>query len=527
MRQKFFYPVLLFIALLAGGSCNLPEGPDLGKGTLTLLLPGTAAPAFDKAAGGASRSVLADTVIGTLKYRVTVTGSGDPQTLEEVGGSGTTVYLEAGTWTIAAEAYTGDPPVTAGSGSVTVTVVAGQNSSVTIPMRLAPAYEAGLTGIYIHNEAELRRIGAAENGLAIDDPARTFYLVKDIVLTEPWTPIGGPGDPFKAVFDGQGHTITVKSFSGAKKADNAVLLGFFALVEGAAIKNITIKYELENPVDISTGDGSTHDSHAGGAAGSADNSSFEKIHVAGDFSVKADGNGSLNVGGIAGKTGGSTGSSITASSAAGKKIEGITSGGNSNIGGIAGITGGKDSIENCYVWAAVSSGAVAKETAGGIAGTSDGTISKCYAAGTVQSKGTNPAVYIGGIAGHSGGTGKVNGCAVLVSKLDGGPSTSKNVSAISGYGTLSGNYSRASIIYNRTGSPDPGAAAKDGEGKPLAAFKSQALYAGWDFTAGTGVWKFLPAGSDYVYPVLSWQAATPQSGLEEAPEGGADIGIAW
>ncbi|MDR1596614.1 MAG: FapA family protein [Treponema sp.] len=523
MRQKIFYLVLPLIALLAGGSCTLPGGPDFEKGTLTLLFPESPVqgdPVYSKAPG-ISRSVLSDSFIDTLVYRLTFTRSTGSDVFLEAGGGGTTVTLDVGRWTVEAAAYApGEPTTPVGSGSVPITVIAGQNGSIRIPMQVDPVYEAELTEIFIHNEAELRRVGAAENGLAISGAGRTFYLEDDIALTQAWTPIGGPGDPFKAVFDGQGHTVTVKSFSGAKKADNAVLLGFFALVEGAAIKNITVKYELEGPVDISTGDGSTHNSYAGGVAGSADNSSFKNIHVAGNFSVKADGNGELNVGGIAGKTGGSTGSVITASYAAGI-VEGITSGGNVYSGGIAGSTGGKDRVENCYVWAAVSSGAVTKETAGGIAGTNDGTISKCYAAGTVQSKGTNPAVYIGGIAGHGDGT--VRACASLVSKLDGGSSTSKNVSAISGYGTLSGNYSRTSIIYNRTDSPGLGANAKDGEGKPLAGFKAQALYAGagWDFTAETGVWKFLP---DCDYPVLSWQTAAPQSGLEEAPEGGIEIG---
>jgi hypothetical protein len=470
-----------------------------------------------------------DTFIETLKYRVTaVDGSGETVVIEADGG-GTTIPLKEGDWAITAEAYvSSDPGTTVGSGSSNVTIVAGQNVSREISMTVAPAYEKGLTVIYIHNEADLRRIGATENGLAIDDPNRAFYLENDIVLTEPWTPIGNGGAPFKAAFDGQGHTITVRSFAGTKKADNAVYLGFFALVEDAAIKNITIKYELDGQVDISTGAGSTYSgSHAGGAAGRADNASFENIHVAGNFSVKADGNGELNVGGIAGKTGGSTGSSIKASYVTGI-VEGITPGGNSNSGGIAGVTGGKDLIENCYVWAAVSSGAGSKETAGGIAGTNDGVISKCYASGTVQSKGTNPAVYIGGIAGYGGGTGRVGSCAALVSKLDGGPSTStsKSVRAISGYGAVSGNYSRSSIIYNRTGSPDPGAGNRDGRQEPLAGFKSQTLYAaaGWDFTAGTGDWKFLP-GCDY--PVLSWQTTAPQSGFEDAPEGGAEIEIGW
>jgi hypothetical protein len=84
-------------------------------------------------------------------------------------------------------------------------------------------------------------------------------------------------------------------------------------------------------------------------------------------------------------------------------------------------------------------------------------------------------------------------------------------------------------ILNADNPREPGIDARDGEDKPLEDFKTQTLYetAGWDFTAGSGDWKFLPAGSGYDYPVLSWQDAKPGFALEEARQGGLDLEIEW
>jgi hypothetical protein len=79
-------------------------------------------------------------------------------------------------------------------------------------MTVDPAYEALLTEIYIHNEAELRRIGAAVNGLAIGNPARTFYLENNINLTQPWDPIGDDTTPFMANFDGDTSKLCPRRF---------------------------------------------------------------------------------------------------------------------------------------------------------------------------------------------------------------------------------------------------------------------------------------------------------------------------
>ncbi|MDR1353591.1 MAG: hypothetical protein LBK05_09955, partial [Treponema sp.] len=184
----------LLCAVLAG-SCNLPPEPAGEEGTLTLILPRVSAPGT---AAAASRSVLANTFIGTLIYRVTLTNSSIGTTVIDPVGGGTTVSLKTGDWAIEALAYvSGAPGTTVGTGAASVTIEAGQDTTKTISMSVDPAYEAALLDIYIHNEAELRRIGAAANGLAIDDPGRTFYLENSIVLEQPWTPIGNGSTPFK------------------------------------------------------------------------------------------------------------------------------------------------------------------------------------------------------------------------------------------------------------------------------------------------------------------------------------------
>jgi hypothetical protein len=209
---------------------------------------------------------------------------------------------------------------------------------------------------------------------------------------------------------------------------------------------------------------------------------------------------------------------------------------NAYAGGIAGVADNGTTIENCYAWANVSSSATYGETAGGIAGTSDGTISKCYAAGTVRSKGLVPYTVVGGIAGNGTGSATISACMALISELDGGPSTSVSRTANAIYasssGTLSGNYalpvsgssgSDVMWIYNNTNATDPGINARDGDAQLLSDFKDPTtpnIYtgAGWDFG---GVWKFI---SGWDYPVLKWQEAAPGATMEAA---GVEVEIDW
>jgi hypothetical protein len=400
---------LLCAVVLSLNSCDLPGGPDTagGRGTLTLHLPKTTvqgAGALNTAAG-VSLSVLSDSAIGGLTYHVTLTGPGGIQTLE-AGEGGTTLFLDAGTWTIEAVAYDpGDLTTPVGSGSAVIAVVAGQNSSVRIPMTIDPAYEVTLTEIYIHNEAELRRIGT---DFAIDGSFITaFYLENDIVLTQSWTPIGEDSDhPFKAVFDGQGHSITVKSFSGPRLDGNAAGLGFFAYVDSATIQDLTINYELGGPVvDMRTGAGSTYyGGYAGGVAGRAENASFEDIQVTGNFSVVFDGDTSLYAGGIAGEA--NYGVTITNCRVTG------TIGGTSDsylaIGGIAGYisnpsyVAGWDISESSFTGTISGNSPGGNIEVGGIAGyMMNVEITGCHAStGTISGNSPSGSVQMGGIAGY-------------------------------------------------------------------------------------------------------------------------------
>jgi hypothetical protein len=133
---------------------------------------------------------------------------------------------------------------------------------------------------------------------------------------------------------------------------------------------------------------------------------------------------------------------------------------------------------------------------------------------------------LGGIAGNSSMS--VSICMALVSEIDGGAATAgtKYCYAIGGdLYYLSGNYalefSPTEVdgkiwIHGDSHVPDPGLTNKDGYSTPLDDFEIQTTYttAGWNFTSGTEDWKFLPAGSGYDYPVLSWQNSPPADPAE-------------
>jgi hypothetical protein len=430
-------------------------------------------------------------------------------------------------------------------------------------MKVDPAYEGLLTKIYIHTEEDLRRVADGDFDIS---GGIEFYLERDIVLTRPWTPIGDSTTPFGSDFYGNGHTITIHSFSD--DALNSMYLGLFGDTNGANIRNLTIVYN--NLTAASSYSGAQW---VGGLAGFATNTSINGVHVKGTIRYTASDN--LHIGGLVGSAGDNSGLSadttiatssftgtvtgntptsgceaggiagsmddaeITACFVEGRikaeavvsNVGGITGGMNSsfssikksyavgiaesvtaasysNAGGIAGISSGI--IENCYAWAEVSSNSTYEETAGGIAGTNQGTISTCHAAGTVQSKGNNPTTYIGGIAGNSN-SGLVNSCMALVSEVDAGflanltTRDGHKIACTSFPGNLTGNFVQANMqVKNYTLTPND---TRDGTSKPLADFKSSSFYTtsgvNWDFS---NTWKFL---SGYDYPVLNWQNRAP------------------
>ena len=101
--------------------------------------------------------------------------------------------------------------------SVTATAWAEQ------PTPPAVAEKGGTTYTDLHQALE-----EAKNG-------GTVKLLRDVELTDTWTPVGDSSTPFKGVFDGDGHKIT------GLKINTGSYIGLFGYVgEGATIKNVNL-----------------------------------------------------------------------------------------------------------------------------------------------------------------------------------------------------------------------------------------------------------------------------------------------
>jgi hypothetical protein len=412
LTKRIWNPALFIAGLLLLAACDFAPRPEDGQGNLTVIL--------GDSAGG--RSVLPDSFIGALKYRLSLSGPGGTVNRDATTGSASFSLLD-GAWTVTAKAYAANDTAYAtvvGSGSETVTITAGQYQSVIITMAVDSAYENTLTDIYIHNEAELRRIGAAVNGLAINNPAVTFHMVNDITLTQPWTPVGdGPVyDPvsgvmidysFKAIFDGHGHTITIDAFSDLSKK----YIGFLGYTNGATIKDLNITYKLAgtpaNPLDITA----DTDAYIGGVAGCAYDTRFENLTVDGSIIVKSTNSGCtiFYAGGIAGEINEDTSGAATGTVITGCQVTGtvaVLEGDMVNVGGLAGrdYFGLANAISNSSFTGTVKAVTTRNNNTGGVlAGGLGGdltrtSISSSYAVGTVEAKGQY--AWVGGIAGDAG-----------------------------------------------------------------------------------------------------------------------------
>ena len=101
--------------------------------------------------------------------------------------------------------------------SVTATAWAEQ------PTPPAGAEKGGTTYTDLHQALE-----EAKNG-------GTVKLLRDVELTDTWTPVGDSSTPFKGIFDGDGHKIT------GLKINTGSYIGLFGYVgEGATIKNVNL-----------------------------------------------------------------------------------------------------------------------------------------------------------------------------------------------------------------------------------------------------------------------------------------------
>jgi hypothetical protein len=373
---------------------------------------------------------------GKVNFSATVTGSPvtPPQNVNWSVSGNTTMatYIANGVLTVAANE----------TGSLTV-----RATSVADPTQY---YEAQVTV----NPVVYTEIGTIEELKAISSGLSGKYkLTANLELTD-WTPIGSSaGTAFSGVFDGNGKTITLKSFASTALSTN--YLGIFGYVKGvsadsqAVLKNLNIASEVTG-----TAFSGNTDKYAGPLIAYAENAEISGIAVSGNFALSAPRN--IVCGGIVGYSKGTSAAiegcsftgNITATSDA-------TTGYAGTAGGIAGETGTSTVlITGCRAGgvvsvAGISTHANALPQAGGIAGKNVGTIARSYFIGEVKADSSAAKARAGGIVGSNSATDPIEDC------WSHGQVKSVNAAGgIIGYGFGSARrcYSTASVIC--TGSTD-------------------------------------------------------------------------
>jgi hypothetical protein len=322
---------------------------------------------------------------------------------------------------------------------------------------------------------------------------RAVIAPEMIDLPDPWGPPVFDGRPFAGVFDGNGHTISHLTISGAS------YLGLFGeICSGANISNLGLEAVDVNGTDHSIGGLVGSNGHLYGEGGILTNC-YSTGTVSGDE----------NVGGLVGGNDGtisicSTNANVFACGRYGY-----------NVGGLVGYNGG--SITTSYSTGTVSVCSSNSSNfgyygynVGGLAGSNGGSITTSYSTGPVSGEGS-----VGGLVGYNGGsiTTSYSACTVsgigwaiggLVGRNRGGSATATVSTCFWDIET--------SGLLNMCGSQvDDAMGCDDSYGKTTAEMQraSTFLEVGWDFVGETAngtedIW-WIDEGKDY--PRLWWEAA--------------------
>ena len=190
-----------------------------------------------------------------------------------------------------------------------------------------------------------------------------------------WNPIGTEDNPFRGVFDGDGHSITFTQTIHITSSSGTVYGGLFGYVGSATIKNLGVNWLGKNEIAVG------EENYTGLIVSSNDNSNI------------------VAIGGIAGGIMGTIYNCYNTGAIngiVGKQSDGVG-------GGIAGQVMG--TIYNCYNTGAINvigGGQAQMIVIGGIAGNAyDTTIINCYNTGAINGIGgkQSDGIVIGGIAG--------------------------------------------------------------------------------------------------------------------------------
>jgi len=294
----------------------------------------------------------------------------------------------------------------------------------------------------------------------------SYKLAKSFDLDSlTWTPIGSVEQPFKGVFDGDGHTI-----KGLFINTDLGYQGLFGYLLEGTVKNINI---LDG--NITAGNVMINNDYNGGIVGYNNNGTIEGCTIAGTLTNTGNGFGGIagymkgtkakivncenkalivsgfgcRIGGIVGYvTGGvvdhcrntgsfNSGESYYTGGIAGQSYNSsiLNCGNTANIngqflvGGVVGYNAPQSLVINCYNTGNVEGFTFMDENSGssmgGIVGCNVGTISNCYNAGTITSPSTVEGNYIGGVVGLND-AGIVNYCYYLKNCAKDGASMYQN-----------------------------------------------------------------------------------------------------
>ncbi|MDV0445471.1 hypothetical protein MmiAt1_10510 [Methanimicrococcus sp. At1] len=239
---------------------------------------------------------------------------------------------------------------------------------------------ADINVIPISSESDLKKIGSNEYD-AVNDYWYTmnanYVLVKDIEITENWTPLGKYGNYFTGTFEGSGHTISDLTID----LPDTSYIGLFGAADGASFSNISL-------VDVNIAGNKS----VGSLVGNVWDSDFINCSVSGDVSVTAEND-------CAGGLVGSAESYGTIANITNCSVSGIVSViAENDAGGFVGSISGNISVTNCSVSGLLN--AEADSNIGGFAGSVyNAVFTNCSVSGPLFA--TAESDNAGGFAGYA------------------------------------------------------------------------------------------------------------------------------
>ncbi|MDR0560161.1 MAG: hypothetical protein LBG92_08310 [Prevotellaceae bacterium] len=278
-----------------------------------------------------------------------------------------------------------------------------------------------LSAVCVFAQTEIRTADELA-AMCKDETSRwgSYILLNDITV-ENWKPVGSSDTPFEGLFNGSGHTVTVKSIVQGEtegKLLDYTPQGLFAVIgKNGSVKNL----KIEGEIDCNSG---TLTLYAGAVAGKNYGMIMNCVSCC-NITVKGGKINFLNI----------QATRALGALATGGKMVLYTNG--AYAGGLAGINSGE--IKNCHSSSNIYIDGEGIKCGGGIAGGSGsdagGIVAQCIATGTVTTTGKGGAgtkgYYrgAGGIAGQNCGV--IKNCVALNKAL-----TASHVKCVAGINAM-------------------------------------------------------------------------------------------